>query len=93
METELEWDEEKSRANRKKRGFGFEIVKDFDWNLSSPVELQWVEGEEREVRVGPIGSALYVVVTTERPNALRIISLRKAMREEKRRWREDMSDG
>lgn len=90
---DYEWDEDKSIANLRRRGFGFEIMAGFDWSISLLLEIQWVDGEERELTVGPIGRALYTVVTADRDGITRVISLRRPTRIEQERWRREYQNG
>ena len=69
-----EWDENKSDKNRRERGFGFEVMEDFDWSLAL---------------LGPINETLYAVVITRRNANDRIISLRKAERTDITKWRRE----
>ena len=87
-----EWDEEKSAKTHRERGFGFEMMEDFDWGFSLGPEIQFVEGEEREAWIGPIGNQLYAVVATQREQALRIISLRLATNNEIRLWKKEFQN-
>jgi len=43
-----DWDEAKSAATRKDRGFGFEIMENFLWDYAICVEIQEDLGESRE---------------------------------------------
>ena len=88
-----EWDDTKSEQNRKQRGFGFEIVEAFDFDLAIGPEVQYVEEEEREFWVGPIDSRLYAIVLTERGENSRIVSLRRASNTEIRRWKREYHNG
>jgi len=88
----LEWDHAKSEANRKARGFGFEVANDFDWDFALGPEIQYVDGEEREFWIGPIGNDLYALVITERVDATRVISLRTVTKLEYREWRKRMNN-
>lgn len=81
----MEWDEEKRRANIEKHGVDFERFAEFDWDGAVFMETQVVDGEQREVVLGRIGLTVHVAVYTER-DAMRLISLRPANRQERRRW-------
>lgn len=83
----FEWDEEKSQANERKHGFGFEEVLDmfedpflletFDVKHSTPEE-------ERFLALGMTHGVLVVITCfTERSGRTRIISSRRALKEEK----------
>lgn len=86
---DYEWDDDKNKANQKKHGVAFEAVKAFDWSYTRLDKIEYVDGEEREAHIGPIGMALHTVILTEREDALRVISIRPANNDEIRRWRGD----
>ncbi len=75
----LTWDEGKRRSNLRKHGVDFASLAAFDWaaalHREDPREAY---GEVRMVSIGPLDKRLHVVVWTERAEAIRIISLRKA---------------
>lgn len=81
-----EWDEEKRQSNLAKHGLDF--VR-FDWDDVEFAGEQVVEDERREVVVGLLDGTLVVAVYTERAEALRLISLRRATPAEQRRWNRD----
>jgi len=85
-----EWDEVKSAATMKDRGFGFEIMEGFLWDYAICVEVQEEHGEPREKWIGPIEGKLYVAVMTPRNENMRVISLRIATQTEIRLWREEV---
>ncbi len=85
-----EWDEAKSAATRKDRGFGFEIMEDFLWDYAICVEIQEDMGESREKWIGPIGEKLYVAIIVPRNEAMRIVSLRIADQTDIRVWRKEI---
>ena len=93
MIMDYEWDTEKSEATRRLRGFGFEIIEDLDWDFALCVGVQSVDYEERELWLGPIGKRLYAVVTTQRNEKIRIISLRHATQVEIQIWRNEFHNG
>ena len=84
---DYEWDEAKSASNRKKHGIGFEEIHEFNWGLATGLETLIVDNERRYLCVGPIGTKLYAVVTADRNQAVRIISLREADNGEIQEWR------
>ena len=84
---DYDWDEEKSARTRAERGFGFEALERFRWDFACCADVQFVDGEERELWLGPIDDNLYAVVVTRRGETLRVISLRVATNAEKRDWR------
>jgi len=87
MSGTFEWDEEKSARNRMLRGFGFELVLDFDFSSALIVEDTRKDYGERRFRaVGRIADLPYMVVFTPRGDRLRIISMRRMHEKEARRY-------
>ena len=81
----FEWDEEKNRLNVEKHGVSFEeAVNEFDdVHLSRP-DTREEYGEVRVITIGMIaGTVVAVVVHTDRDEAIRIISARKANKRER----------
>ena len=78
-----EWDEEKRASNLDKYGVDFEAMEEFDWEAAD-IEASPRGGEMRYIATGPIGARLHVAVHTRRGERTRIISLRKADRQEVR---------
>lgn len=85
-----EWDDAKSAETRRRRGFGFDIKRGFQWEFGLCIDIQYVEGEEREKWIGPIDERLYAVVTTLKGRTVRIISLRRAEQTEIALWRREV---
>jgi uncharacterized DUF497 family protein len=86
VESAFEWDEEKEAANRAKHGVSFKEACEvfFDpFNLTIPDPDHSVE-EERLILLGFGAGNLLVVNFTERGDAIRIISSRKANTKERR---------
>ena len=83
----FEWDEEKNRANQRKHGISFEEAATI---FEGPVLSLEDEGHHSEVRersYGLIGGVVAVcVVHTDRDGATRIISARKATRNERKHF-------
>ncbi|TPL91057.1 BrnT family toxin [Mesorhizobium sp. B2-3-12] len=79
----FEWDETKARTNRAKHGVDFAIASSFDF-ANALVRLDDSEdfGEDRLVAIGLIEAGVYVMVYVERGDAVRVISLRRATRQE-----------
>ena len=78
-----EWDEEKRSSNLDKHGVDFEAMEEFDWEAAD-IEASPRGGEMRYIATGPIGARLHVAVHSRRGERTRIISLRKADRQEVR---------
>jgi uncharacterized DUF497 family protein len=80
-----DWDEEKARANLARHGVRFEAIYRFDWaGAVRSEDARYDYGEVRLVALGKIGDRAHVVVYTTRSEVIRIISLRKANRRERR---------
>ncbi len=86
MKMRFEWDPRKAASNLSKHGVSFEEAASV---FNDPLAYTFMDpdhsvGEERMLTFG-VSSAgrLLVVVTTERGNALRILSARKATRHER----------
>jgi len=80
----LEWDEQKRAANREKHGFDFEdtgIV--FSGKTATFEDDRFDYGETRYVTLGQIAGVVVHIAWTPRPGAARIISFRKAKRQER----------
>lgn len=83
----FEWDPAKSEWNRLERGFGFEIVEDFDWAGALIVEdLRKDYGERRFRGFGRCGSGFLAIVFTPRNEVVRIISVRQMHQKEVDRY-------
>jgi uncharacterized protein len=85
MALQFEWDNKKAQANSKKHGITFEeastIFSDY-LSLTIPDPIHSI-GEERFITIGTsIENKLIVVVYTEYNEVIRIISARKATRNE-----------
>ncbi len=87
---EFEWDGNKNRKNIKKHGIGFERAKSiFDNKVLTRRDNRFDYGEIREISLGLMeGITIIAVVHTEREDKLRIISARKANKEEKEAYHE-----
>ncbi len=79
---QFEWDDEKSRSNKNKHGIDFDKAKDL-WKDSNGVEiLTPYPIENRSILIGKIGKKLWTAIFTRRGNAIRIISVRNARKQE-----------
>ena len=76
----FEWDATKSEACYRQRGFDFAYAARafFDPDRIIRADTRHSYGEERYRLMGKIEQRLFVVVYTPRPQATRIISVRKA---------------
>lgn len=95
MESDVfEWDDAKAASNYRKHGVHFLAAKAAFADAFGVEEFVGVEGgEERLKLIGFAGSALVVVIFTERGVRIRIISARYATRKEHDRYyRENAQD-
>jgi uncharacterized protein len=84
---QLEWDEEKRRTNLEKHGLDFRRAVD----AFAPPNLTYSSPRGQEARWVTVGTSLgrlIAVVWTEREDAVRVISMRGARREEERQYRQ-----
>jgi len=78
-----EWDKQKRKANIRKHGFDFaDTAKVFDGNTLTMLDDRKEYGEERFVTVGLLKGVVVVIVHTEGEELIRIISMRKATKNE-----------
>lgn len=87
---EFEWDAEKDNANQQKHGIRFDVAATVFFD---PTRLTFVDdreeyGEDRLITIGWVSERLCVVVYTETEDTIRIISARKANRQERNRYGE-----
>jgi hypothetical protein len=84
----FEWDEEKERINIAKHGIDFETAARVfaDENRLELYDARHSDEEDRYMAIGMIGDVMYIVtvVFTERNEAIRLISARKATKQERK---------
>lgn len=81
----FEWDPEKNQANRRKHGIGFEEASTIFEGPVLSLEDDGHDVEARERSYGLIGGLVVVcVIHTDRDGVIRIISARKATRNERK---------
>jgi len=82
----FEWDEEKDRSNRRKHGIGFDEARQiFDGPVLTRVDDREDYGEVREISLGLLSpDAALMVVHMARGEKTRLISARKANRQERK---------
>lgn len=85
------WDEEKNRANIRKHGIDFlDVPAMFQHPMVTFLDQRDYD-EVRWIGIGILKTLLAVVVFTEpKPNTIRIISARKATRNEERIYRDEI---
>ncbi|GAB5376303.1 MAG: hypothetical protein AcusKO_27650 [Acuticoccus sp.] len=72
------WDEAKRRSNLAKHSLDFSQARRIAWDYAILIQLQTVDGEERELVYAALEDRIVVVVYTMRGDAMRLISLRYA---------------
>ncbi len=84
----FEWDEAKRLSNIEKHGIDF---LDADLVFAGPLligQARTVDGEKREMAVGALHDVFVTTVFVKRGDVIRIISMRRARREESKRYQE-----
>jgi len=91
----FEWSESKNRANVRKHGFHFaEAEEMFRGFLLFRPDTREDFGEERWIGVGMIrGRCAFVAFAQPAHDIIRIISLRRANREERKQYEKAIQDG
>jgi uncharacterized DUF497 family protein len=91
---EFEWDNKKNRENRIKHGVSFEQAIAI-WD-SVHLEVEEIarseDGESRSATIGWIGEMLYLAVWTARGGKIRLISVRRARKDEERVFAKKIQD-
>lgn len=82
----FEWREEKAEANRRKHGIDFDEAKQIFYGLIA-LRRSDRHNEERWIATGESEGRIVSVVFTRREKALRIISARRARKNEERAYR------
>ena len=83
----FEWDEKKRQANLQLHGFDLEDAEQvFESETITMADERFDYGESRYVSFGMLQDLVVAVVYTERNDVLRVISLRKATRNEEKEY-------
>jgi len=89
----FEWDDAKNRANIRKHGFDFADAEEIFQGLLVVDPAREDYEERRWIGVGSIrGRMVHMVFTEPSPGVIRIISLRKASRDESRQYEKAIQD-
>jgi hypothetical protein len=84
QQDKVEWDLKKAEANKQKHGVSFETASlIFSGSCLFLLDTASSASEERWVAIGLLGETAIMVVYTERGERLRLISARRATREER----------
>lgn len=84
----FEWDDRKNQANLAKHGFDFaDVAQVFDFPMVVDLDERADYGEDRWIGIGLLNGRVVVVVYAEPDEeTIRVISLRKALSHERRRY-------
>ncbi|MHB8384059.1 MAG: BrnT family toxin [Candidatus Binataceae bacterium] len=84
-----QWDPAKNAANVKKHGIDFDYaIRAFDGRIVEWPDLRRDYGEPRMLMVGEVEARLITIAFTRRSGDLRIISARRASRNERTTYRQ-----
>ena len=89
------WDEKKNQLNIKKHGFDFADANQvFDNILLASLDNSQDYDEDRWISIGTLhnGTAVVVVFTEEENDVIRIISMRKANKNEKTKYEKEIKN-
>lgn len=87
----FEWDENKNDANKKIHGISFQIAAQI-FKAPFMVARSDKNDEERYIAIGKVADTLIAVVYTYRDDNIRIISARKASKNERRKFDDHFSE-
>lgn len=90
----FEWDEDKNRENIRKHGYDFKDAWEvFETSMLEEPDQRTYHGEQRWNGIGLLGNRIVVITYTFRhDDTIRIISLRKALKHERKRLEKDIND-
>lgn len=88
MDLEFDWDPDKNERNFSKHGVSFDQATDV---FDDPLRIEFVSlrghmSEVRKLVIGSRGEDVLAVIFTDRGNTKRIISARRASRNERRKY-------
>jgi len=91
----FEWDEEKRRNSISNHGLDFaDAWEIFNGPMLTALDEREDYGEDRWIGIGLLSGRVVVIVFTERgEEAIRIISLRKALKHERIKYEQAIRDG
>jgi uncharacterized protein len=90
---EFEWDEDKRLANVRKHGIDFvDAIVVFEGDVVTIEDDRFEYGEQRFATLGVLQGRVVVIVHTEREAVTRIISVRKATKNETRNYFEQITN-
>ncbi len=90
---EFEFDPVKSAKNAKERGLPFDLAAEIEWRKAViSIDDRFMYGEERRIAFAPMRGRLYAVCYVLRGKKRRIISFRKANKQEERLYAQATAD-
>jgi uncharacterized protein len=90
---EFEWDEDKRLANIKNHGIDFiDVSEVFYGDIVTIEDDRYSYGEQRFVTFGLLKGSVVAVVNTDRGEFIRILSVRKATKNEYRTYFQTIAD-
>ena len=83
----FEWDDEKNRINKRKHRISFETAEKVfaDENRVEWLDEEHSDDEDRYITIGKVDEILFVIYT-EREERIRLISARRANKNERRKY-------
>ena len=84
--TKFEWDDEKNRLNETKHGIDFETASEVFYG-SALIRRSDRNNEERWIAIGALEGRIVTIAFTQRHPTIRIISARRARKNEERDYR------
>jgi uncharacterized protein len=89
----FEWDEAKRRANIKRHGFDFVLVESvFASDALTLLDVRFEYGEIRFLTLGMLNGRVLAIAHTETDEITRIISVRKASKNEEELYYKEIGD-
>lgn len=86
---DFEWDAGKNRENQKKHGISFEeAIQIWQEPYVEVQDIAYAKSEKRSATLGKIAGKLYVAIWTQRKNKTRLISVRRARKNEEKIYKE-----
>ena len=89
----FEWDEAKRRLNIRRHGIDFvDVMKVFDVETVTLVDDRYEYGETRFLTLGLLNGIVFAISHTETDEVIRIISARKAQKDEEITYFKEIRD-
>ncbi len=90
----FEWDDDKNQINIRNRGLDFaDAWQIFDEPMLTEIDNREDYGEERFIGIGFLKNFIVVIIFTEsKEDIIRVISLRKALKYEREKFRKAITD-